>query len=97
MGLPMVVEIVDTEEKIQEFLVAAEEIIGPGLITLERVQAIFYKGEFPEQRVSKRIKACSKRLVSSRCHHWGDLAAVSENLRPFQGNESASHHLFQFR
>src|SRR6266446_6803304 len=34
MGLPMVVEIVDTEEKIQEFLVAAEEIIGPGLITL---------------------------------------------------------------
>jgi PII-like signaling protein len=50
MGLPMVVEIVDAEEKIQEFLVAAEEIIGPGLITLERVQAIFYKGEFPEQR-----------------------------------------------
>ena len=25
------------------------------------------------------------------------LAAVSENLRPFQGNEPASHHLFQFR
>jgi PII-like signaling protein len=44
-GLPMVIEIVDTEEKIQEFLAAAKEIIGPGLITLERVQAIFYKGQ----------------------------------------------------
>ena len=49
-GLPMVVEIVDTVEKIQEFLVAAEEMIGPGLITLERVQAIFYKGKLPGQR-----------------------------------------------
>jgi PII-like signaling protein len=49
-GLPMVIEIVDTEQKIQEFLAAAEEIIGPGLITLERVQAIFYKGQFQKQR-----------------------------------------------
>jgi PII-like signaling protein len=49
-GLPMVVEIVDTVEKIQEFLVAAEEMIGPGLITLERVRAIFYKGKLPGQR-----------------------------------------------
>ena len=49
-GLPMVIEIVDTEEKIQEFLAAAEEIIGSGLITLEKVQAIFYKGQLREQR-----------------------------------------------
>jgi uncharacterized protein len=49
-GLPMVVEIVDTEERIQEFLLAAKEIIGSGLITLERVQAIFYTGKSPEQR-----------------------------------------------
>jgi PII-like signaling protein len=43
--LPMVIEIVDTEEKIQNFLKAVEEIIGPGLITTERVQAIFYKAK----------------------------------------------------
>jgi uncharacterized protein len=43
--LPIVIEIVDTEEKIQEFLVLVEDIVGPGLITLEKVQAIFYKGK----------------------------------------------------
>jgi PII-like signaling protein len=40
---PIVVEIVDTEEKIQEFLVAVEAFVGAGLITLEKVQAIFYR------------------------------------------------------
>lgn len=48
--LPIVVEIVDTEEKIQEFLVAVEAIIGAGLITLEKVQAIFYKAKAPVAR-----------------------------------------------
>jgi PII-like signaling protein len=43
--LPIVIEIVDTEAKIQEFLVAVESIIGAGLITLEKVQAIFYKAK----------------------------------------------------
>ena len=47
MDLPIVIEIVDTEEKIQEFLVAVEAIVGAGLITLEKVQAIFYKGKPP--------------------------------------------------
>jgi PII-like signaling protein len=36
--LPIVIEIVDTEQKIQEFLVAVEG-------TLEKVQAIFYKAK----------------------------------------------------
>ena len=48
--LPIVVEIVDTEEKIQEFLVAVEGIIGAGLITLEKVQAIFYRAKPPLAR-----------------------------------------------
>jgi PII-like signaling protein len=43
--LPIVIEIVDTEEKIEEFLGVVEPIIGPGLITMEKVQAIFYKGK----------------------------------------------------
>jgi uncharacterized protein len=43
--VPIVIEIVDTEPKIQEFLAAAEDIVGGGLITLEKVQAIFYKGK----------------------------------------------------
>jgi PII-like signaling protein len=45
MDLPMVIEIVDTEEKIQNFLTTVQDMIGPGLITTERVQAIFYKGK----------------------------------------------------
>jgi PII-like signaling protein len=43
--LPIVIEIVDTEQKIQQFLVAVEGIVGAGLITLEKVQAIFYKAK----------------------------------------------------
>ncbi|MBV8276092.1 MAG: DUF190 domain-containing protein [Verrucomicrobia bacterium] len=42
---PIVIEMVDTEEKIQSFLPTIESIIGPGLVTLERVQAIFFKGK----------------------------------------------------
>ena len=42
---PIVIELVDTEERIQSFLPTIEPIIGPGLITMERVQAIFYKGK----------------------------------------------------
>jgi uncharacterized protein len=42
--LPMVIEIVDTEDKIQSYLAQIEGIIGAGLVTVERVQAIFYKG-----------------------------------------------------
>jgi len=42
--LPIVIEIVDTEEKIQSFVAQIESTVGGGLITVERVQAIFYKG-----------------------------------------------------
>ena len=40
--LPMVVEIVDTEEKLRPFLDAIEPMMGSGLVTLERVQVIRY-------------------------------------------------------
>jgi PII-like signaling protein len=50
MDLPIVIEIVDTEEKIQEFLAAVEGFVGAGLITLEKVQAIFYRARSPVAR-----------------------------------------------
>jgi PII-like signaling protein len=40
--LPMVVEIVDAEEKVRAFLAAIEPMMGSGLVTLERVQVIRY-------------------------------------------------------
>jgi PII-like signaling protein len=42
--LPMVVEIVDSREKIEGFLPALDEMISDGLVTLERVKVIHYRG-----------------------------------------------------
>ena len=53
LDLPIVIEIVDTEQKLHEFLVAVEGIVGAGLITLEKVQAIFYKAKPPSARDRK--------------------------------------------
>src|SRR5919205_339621 len=40
MDLPIVIEIVDSEEKIQAFLPVLEEMMSGGMVTLERVQVI---------------------------------------------------------
>ena len=45
LDLPLVVECVDTEEKIQAVLPELDEMIGGGLITLERAHVIMYRGE----------------------------------------------------
>jgi PII-like signaling protein len=48
--LPVVVEIVDTEEKIQAFLPALDEMVKEGLATVEKATVIFYRGgERPHQ------------------------------------------------
>jgi PII-like signaling protein len=43
MDLPLVIEIVDSEEKIQSFLPALDEMMQGGLVTLERVKVIHYR------------------------------------------------------
>jgi len=45
--LPMVVELVDAEDKLRAFLEAIEPMMGSGLVTLERVQVIRYGGPAP--------------------------------------------------
>ena len=45
LDLPMLIEIVDRDEKIQGFLPVLDGMIGGGLVTLEKVQAIMYRGE----------------------------------------------------
>jgi PII-like signaling protein len=40
--LPLVIEIVDSESKINAFLPILEEMIGGGLMTLEKVHVIYY-------------------------------------------------------
>jgi PII-like signaling protein len=41
--LPMVIEIVDSQEKIESFLPALDEMIKDGLVTLEMVRVIHYR------------------------------------------------------
>lgn len=43
MDLPLVIEIVDTEEKINGFLPRLNDMIGGGLVTLEKVRVIHYR------------------------------------------------------
>lgn len=41
--LPMVVEIVDSKEKVEDFLPLLDEMIRDGLVTVEKVKIIHYK------------------------------------------------------
>ena len=43
MDLPLVIEIVDSEDKIQSFLPMLNEMMGGGLVTLEKVRVIEYR------------------------------------------------------
>jgi PII-like signaling protein len=40
--LPLVIEIVDSEEKIRAFLPVLDAMMGSGLVTLEKVQVLQY-------------------------------------------------------
>lgn len=43
MDLPIVIEIVDSEEKINKLLPELEQMMSGGMVTLERVQVINYR------------------------------------------------------
>ena len=42
--LPIVIEIVDSEEKINQFLPHLDEMVREGLVTVERANVIMYRG-----------------------------------------------------
>ena len=47
--LPLVIEIVDSEEKIQSFLPVLDKMMGGGLLTMEKVKVLEYRaGNSPE-------------------------------------------------
>jgi hypothetical protein len=41
--LPMVIEIVDSLEKVEAFLPALDEMVTDGLVTLEKIKVLHYK------------------------------------------------------
>jgi hypothetical protein len=45
--LPLVVEIVDTEERLDSFLPWLDEAVGEGLVTLEKVRVLRYRRKSP--------------------------------------------------
>jgi PII-like signaling protein len=49
LDLPIIVECVDTEERIQAILPELDEMLGGGLITLERARVIMYRAELPPE------------------------------------------------
>ncbi|HUO51861.1 MAG TPA: DUF190 domain-containing protein [Gemmatimonadaceae bacterium] len=50
LDLPLVVECVDTQERIDGVLPELDGMIGGGLITLEKVQVIAYRPAAPETK-----------------------------------------------
>ena len=45
MDLPLIIEIVDSEENINAFLPDLDKMISGGLVTLEKVKVLHYRGE----------------------------------------------------
>src|SRR5262249_11164601 len=43
MDLPIVIEIVDSREKVQSFLPFLEEVMNGGLVTMEEIKVIHYR------------------------------------------------------
>jgi uncharacterized protein len=43
MDLPLIIEIVDSEEKINAFLPVLDGMMGGGLVTLEKVKVVHYR------------------------------------------------------
>ena len=52
LDLPVIVECIDTEEKIEAILPTLDEMIGGGLITLERARVIMYRPDVPVEERS---------------------------------------------
>ena len=48
--LPLVIEIVDSEEKIRAFLPVLDQMMASGLVTLEKVQVLHYGTESMKER-----------------------------------------------
>ncbi len=52
MDLPMIIEIIDSEEKIQSFLPVRDQMITGGLVTMEKVRALHLPRR--EDRLARR-------------------------------------------
>lgn len=49
LDLPIVIEVIETEDRIQAILPELDDMIGGGLITLERARVIMYRPDLPPE------------------------------------------------
>ena len=49
MDVPVVIECIDTDERIQALLPQLDRMIGGGIVTLERVRVILYRKDLPPE------------------------------------------------
>ena len=49
MDLPMIIEIVESEEKIQAFLPVLDGMMGGGMVTMEKVKCLHYRAKEPTE------------------------------------------------
>ena len=72
LDLPLVVECVETEEKIEAILPELDEMIGGGLITLERAKVIMYRPDrrHPLGDASLPPEAGDRRQVKGQGGDW---------------------------
>jgi PII-like signaling protein len=82
LDLPVVVEVVETEEKIQEVLPELDDLIGGGLVTLEKARVILYRPSgLPEtERSRHRIAGLTRGRIEE-----ADGDAVGESDGPEEG------------
>jgi PII-like signaling protein len=52
--LPVVIEIIDAEDKINSFLPVLDEMMKGGLVTLEKARVIYYRGAEPASEEGKQ-------------------------------------------
>src|SRR5436853_4226567 len=50
MDLPMVIEIVDSEEKVQSFLPVLDKMMGGGLLTIQPVKVMDYRAHADKEK-----------------------------------------------
>jgi len=57
MDLPIIIEVVDAEEKIEEVLPRLDKMIGGGLVTLEKAHVVLYRaGRSPSEDAGRESR-----------------------------------------
>ena len=79
--LPIVIEIVDSQEKIDEFLPVLDGMIASGLVTLEKVQVLKY-GDVPRYLAAEPLTSASRSFkTTSTLSRKSRIAAQFPNRR----------------